>query len=170
MLCKGDHEMGRDVMAILKEVKLLAREYYEATGKPLGATGEIAEYEAAKIFDLQLTTAREKGHDGKKNGFTFQIKGRRGSKGQTGKFPSGPWDYALLVLLDKNFDAEEVYFADRATVVAALDKPGSIGRNKRRSLAVSKFKSLAGGEPIWNKHLPESLRHHWKLQLPECLK
>jgi hypothetical protein len=32
---------------LLHEVKSLAREYYELTGKPLGVTGEIAEYEAA---------------------------------------------------------------------------------------------------------------------------
>ncbi|MFE8598546.1 DUF6998 domain-containing protein [Archangium violaceum] len=139
--------MSRDVISILKDVKALAREYYEATGKPLGATGEIAEYEAAKILGLELTTAREHGHDAKKNGFTFQIKGRRGANGQTGKFGNGPWDYALLILLDDNFDAEEIYLADRASVVAALDAPGSRGRNERRSLAISKFKSLAGGNP-----------------------
>jgi hypothetical protein len=31
------------VFELLREVKLLAREYYELSGKPLGVTGEIAE-------------------------------------------------------------------------------------------------------------------------------
>lgn len=159
--------MGRDVMAILNDVKNLAREYYEATGKPLGATGEIAEYEAARILGVELTSARETGHDAKKNGFMFQIKGRVGKKGQTGRFPSGPWDYALLVLLDDGFETEEIYLADRASVVAALDRPGSKGRNERRSLAIAKFKSLGGGRPIWSKHLPDHLRHLSKP--PQCL-
>ncbi|MCP3104227.1 hypothetical protein LZ198_35725 [Myxococcus sp. K15C18031901] len=155
-------------MAILKDVKPLAREYYEATGKPLGVTGEIAEYEAANILGLQLTIAREHGMDAKKNGFTFQIKGRRATEGQTGRFSNGPWDYALLVLLDDCFDADSIYLAERALVIAALDAPGSKGRNEGRSLAIAKFKAIAGKAPIWSKHIPEHLRQHWKP--PACLK
>ena len=35
------------VMEILSEAKKLAQKYRAATGKPLGITGEVAEYEAA---------------------------------------------------------------------------------------------------------------------------
>ncbi len=36
-----------EILEILKEAKVLARRFYRLTGKPLGVTGEVAEYEAA---------------------------------------------------------------------------------------------------------------------------
>ena len=46
------------IMRILRDAKLLAREYRALTGKPLGVTGEVAEYEAARILGLELTPVR----------------------------------------------------------------------------------------------------------------
>ena len=45
---------GARVREILAAVKPLAAEYYRLTGKPLGVTGEIAEYIAAKLLGLEL--------------------------------------------------------------------------------------------------------------------
>lgn len=36
-----------EILEILKDAKVLARRFYCLTGKPLGVTGEVAEYEAA---------------------------------------------------------------------------------------------------------------------------
>jgi hypothetical protein len=48
--------------ALLREAKKLAQKYLALTGKPLGITGEVAEYEAAaRILGLELTAAREAG-------------------------------------------------------------------------------------------------------------
>ena len=41
------------VKQILATVKPLAAEYYRLTGKPLGVTGEVAEYIAAEVLNLQ---------------------------------------------------------------------------------------------------------------------
>jgi hypothetical protein len=38
-----------------------------------------------------------------------------------------------MVLLDQNFDATEIYEADRGAVVAALSAPGSKARDGGRS-------------------------------------
>jgi hypothetical protein len=38
--------MGDDLLEILADAKRLAKRYREATGRPLGVTGEVAEYEA----------------------------------------------------------------------------------------------------------------------------
>lgn len=46
---------SRRVLDILSEAKKLAQEYRALTGKPLGVTGEVAEYEAARILGLELT-------------------------------------------------------------------------------------------------------------------
>ena len=45
------------VREILTAVKPLAAEFYRLTGKPLGVTGEIAEYVAAEILGLARCVA-----------------------------------------------------------------------------------------------------------------
>lgn len=51
------------VREILATVKPLAAEFYRLTGKPLGVTGEVAEYVAADILGLELAPARMSGYD-----------------------------------------------------------------------------------------------------------
>jgi hypothetical protein len=51
------------VLAILREAKMLAQEYRQLTGKPLGITGEVAEYEAWRILGVELSPARNTGYD-----------------------------------------------------------------------------------------------------------
>ena len=52
------------------------------------------------------------------------------------------WDAVLLVLLDENFEAVQIYEAERKAVLAAITAPGSKARNERWALGVSKFKSI----------------------------
>jgi hypothetical protein len=145
-------------MEVLGEAKKLAQEYRALTGKPLGITGEVAEYEAARLLGVTLTPARQACYDAvrESDGRTFQIKGRcilPGCKpGQRlGSIDvAKPFDAVLLVLLDENFDAFEIHEADRAAVIAALSAPGSKARNERGALAVSKFKSI--GQEVWRRH------------------
>jgi hypothetical protein len=67
----------KDILATLKP---LAAEYYQLTGRPLGVTGEVAEYVAAEKLNLLLTPARTSGHDAirktPKDDVRIQIKGR----------------------------------------------------------------------------------------------
>jgi len=141
------------IMEVLRDAKRLAQEYRALTGKPLGITGEVAEYEAARLLGVELATARQAGYDAieRMDGTArrLQIKGRcllPGCKpGQRlGSIDiKKDWDAVLMVLLDGNFDALEIYEAWRADVLAALSAPGSKARNERGALAVSKFKSIA---------------------------
>ena len=55
--------MKRCKKDILAEVKALAVEYWELTGKPLGVTGEIGEFEAAEKIGLEPEAARSVGYD-----------------------------------------------------------------------------------------------------------
>ena len=48
---------------ILATAKRLAVEYYQLTGKPLGVTGEVAEYVAAETLGLKLAPPRTHGYD-----------------------------------------------------------------------------------------------------------
>lgn len=112
----------------------------------------MAEYEAARLLGPRLTDGREAGfdaieeHDG--NVRRLQIKGRcllsgckpgqrMGSMGVAKEF-----DSVLLVLLDENFNATEIYEADRSAVLAALAAPGSKARNERGALPITKFKAI----------------------------
>ena len=148
---------SKRIFELLREVKLLAREYYELTEKPLGVTGEIAEYEAARILKVKLSPARQSGYDAirKRRGKAerLQIKGRRFTPTSKASQRLGSidllkeWDIVLLVLLDEHYEPTEIFEADRQAVTAALKKPGSRARNERGSLAVSQFKSI--GSQIW---------------------
>lgn len=139
-------------LEILAEAKKLAQRYRSLTGKPLGITGEVAEYEAARILGVELTPARQAGYDAIeiREGQTYrlQIKGRcvlEGSKpGQRiGSIDiHKKFDVVLLVLLDGDFEATAIYEAPREAVIAALATPGSKSRNERGALGVSKFKSI----------------------------
>lgn len=140
------------VLAILAEAKRLAQEYRQLTGKPLGVTGEVAEYEAARILGLRLTPARQAGYDavevvsGEER--RLQIKGRvilrsGAPAGRLGRIDiTKEFDAVLLVLLDEELNAFAIYEADRASVLAALAAPGSRARNERHALSVSKFRSI----------------------------
>lgn len=140
------------VLALLAQAKLVAQRYYKLTGKPLGITGEVAEFEAARLLGVALTPARQAGYDatelvdGKLR--MLQIKGRYLPSGCTpgqrlGSIqPNKEWDALLMVLLDSEFNAASIWEADRAAVLDALAAPGSKARNERGALAVTKLKSI----------------------------
>lgn len=126
--------MARSEHDILADVKKLAIEYYELTGKPLGVTGEIAEVEAADKLGLELAEARTEGYDAirrkGKRPTRIQIKGRRildGKplyQGRVSKIDlTKPFDTVALVLLDQRYNAVEIWEAPRAKVEARITAP-----------------------------------------------
>src|SRR5438874_1729828 len=50
MSSRQQGQEGDKVLDLLQRAKLLAKEYYQLTGRPLGVTGEIAEYEAVRLL------------------------------------------------------------------------------------------------------------------------
>ncbi|MSQ30980.1 MAG: hypothetical protein EXR64_02995 [Dehalococcoidia bacterium] len=139
----------RTILEVLSDAKRLAAEYYEITGRPLGITGEIAEYEAASKLGLELGAARTPGYDATaRDGKTVQIKGRllkRGSRGgRVGAITrKHRFDSVVLVLLDERLDPIEMFEASYDDVAGRLDAPGSRARNERGQLDVAQFKSIA---------------------------
>lgn len=148
-----------EIMQILKEAKKLAQRYRSLTGKPLGITGEVAEYEAARILGVELTPARQAGYDAIEQ--TGEIVRRLQIKGHCLLPNCKPgqrlgsidvkkdWDAVMMVLLNENFDAVEIYVAERVAVLAALSAPGSRSRNERGALGVNKFKAI--GKLVWQE-------------------
>ena len=151
----GHGEGEERVLQVLAAVKALAQEYRALTGRPLGITGEVAEYEAARLLGLKLQPAREAGYDAiDREGRRIQIKGRcmrAGSKpGRLGRIDiSKPFDAVLMVLLDESFETISMHEAGHQDVLAALAAPGSKSRNERGALSVSNFKSI--GKTVWQR-------------------
>lgn len=145
-----------EVSSIIRRAKVLARRYRNATGRPLGITGEVAEYEAARLLGLELAIVRQSGYDAtrlsKGRVQYLQIKGRcvlSPNPGQRiGKIDlRKKWDSVILVLLDANFEPVEIYEAKRNKVDEALTRPGSKARNERGALSVTQFKAI--GKLVW---------------------
>lgn len=144
-------EIGR----VLDNARDAAVEYYELTDKPLGITGEIGEYEAARLLGLDLAKARAPGYDAvDSKGRLYQIKtrairasGKRRSQMLGSINLKHEWDTVLMVLLNDLLQPTEIHEADRESVRRALSAPGSKARNERGALAVSKFKSI--GRRVW---------------------
>ena len=144
-----------DVRDVLARAKQAAADYYRLTGKPLGITGEVGEYEAARLLGLTLVAARVPGHDATDDsGLRYQIKSRavpdprRANSQRRGTIsPTHTWDAVLMVLMDQALQTLEIWKADRDAVLAALAAPGSKARNERGALSVSKFRQI--GTRLW---------------------
>ncbi len=145
------------VKQVLAAVKPLAIEYYTLTGKPLGVTGEIAEYVAADVLGLELVAARTEGYDAIRvrsdRKERIQIKGRVcGKKPKPGQRlgtikPGAPCDYYLLVLLDvATLEPREIWEATSIEIEKRLLEPGSRAR-ARGALRLNEFKNRA--KRIW---------------------
>ena len=137
------------IVRLLGDVKRFAQEYKQLTGKPLGITGEVAEYEAARLLGVELAPARQPGYDavetrdGKLR--KLQIKGRC--------LPDDPkpgqrlgsirtqhdWDAVLMVLLDQNFD--DVRVRQRRRVADLVHGVlGDLAQNSAHDLAGTRLR------------------------------
>jgi hypothetical protein len=143
----------RDILATAKS---LAVEYYQLTGKPLGVTGEVAEYVASQLLGLTLAPARTPGYDALRGTERIQIKGRAYGKGKSGQRlsrinPDALCDTVLVVLLDNaTLEPHGMWEAPFSAVVERLKVPGSKAR-KRGVLGVAEFKALKLARQVWPK-------------------
>ncbi len=103
---------------LIDGAKDIAKRYRALTGRPLGITGEVAEYEAARLLGLELAAVRQAGYDAiRRIGGAeerLQIKGRcrlSNNPGQRlGRLDlDKEWDAVLLVLLDTDLEPISIY-------------------------------------------------------------
>ena len=146
----------KEVELLLKKARVLAADYHRLTGKPLGITAEIGEFEAARLLKLKLASAREAGYDAlSARGKRVQIKARclpEGERPRSQKIGAinlnKPWDTVVLVIMDYRFEPLGLYEASRRKIAEALLKPGSKARNDRGQLSISKFRAI--GKSVWS--------------------
>lgn len=152
-----DNDIGTQaaarVLEILAAVKRLAVEYYRLTGRPLGVTGEVAEYVAAETLGLKLAPPRTAGYNALRGSERIQIRGRaHGEKTNAGQKmgrinTDDPCDKVLLVVLDNaTLEAREMWEAPIASVIECLARPGAKARAKD-VLSIPEFTQIA--RKVW---------------------
>ena len=145
---------------LIAEARRLSAEYRKATGRPLGGvSGEIAEYDAARLMDLEICEPKPGGYDaigrGKRAGMRIQIKGRTiFDEGKTGQRIGQlkieqEWDRVMLVLMDENLEAFEIYEAVREDIMQVVADTRISNRNKRGIMSVAKFKAIS--HLVWTR-------------------
>jgi len=145
---------------LITEARRIAAEYRRATGKPLaGVTSEVCQYDACQLLNLELSKTNASGYDaigkGIREGKKIQIKGRaifdESKSGQRiGQLKvDQEWDSVVLVLMDENLEAYEIYEADRDEIMASIGDADKSKRSKRGIMSVAKFKAI--GRLVWTR-------------------
>lgn len=125
----------------------LARAYKRMFGRTLGLTDELGELHACEVRHLDRASAGMTGYDAvDAEGRRVQIKTRSPRKGghvnpvgRVGRFHSWDFDYALLVLLDREYRVDAILQAERAKLQALQANV----RNPNVGITVSAFIRVA---------------------------
>ena len=154
---------------LISQTRKLAADYRRATGQALPLTGEIANYDAAQLLDLELLQPAPGGYDavgrgGEREGVRYQIKGRAIFDDSKGGHRIGQlkleqeWDAVLLVLLDEEYETSEIYEADRAAILEAMEESGG-SRGKRGAMSVARFRNIS--QLVWSRDEGEIRDEIW---------
>ncbi len=145
---------------LITQARKLAAEYRKATGQSLGVSAEIARHDVARLLDLELLPPDAPGGfdalgKGRWEGKRIQIKGRaifdeRKSGQRLGQLKlNQDWDLVMLVLMDEDFEPQEIYEANRDDIEDVLDGSSASKRSKRGAVSVARFKII--GRLVWTQ-------------------
>ena len=122
-----------------------------------GISSEIAEYDAVKLLSLEPNSEGEGGYnaiDPARDGKRIQIKSRtifdESKSGQRiGQMKLDKlWDSVVLVLMDEEYEPDEIYEAEREDILEYIDQSSS-NRAKRGAMSVARFKII--GRLVWTR-------------------
>lgn len=141
-----------DMEKLYTETRSIAARFRHTMGKNIGGiTSELAAYDAARLLGLELCSEQEFGYNAigaeSYKGKKVLIKGRAIFKDQKSRQRLGQiklnieWDLILLVLLDDNFEPQEIYLATHDKINDVLNDNES---GKRKGpMSVAKFKAIS---------------------------
>jgi hypothetical protein len=161
---ENSDEKNEKIKQILADVRRLAVEYYQLTKKPLGCTGEIAEYIAAEKLGLKLVAARAAGYDAiretSEREEKIQIKGRaHDRRRKPGQRISriridSECDKVLLVLLhNDDMQPYEIWEADFEDVKKHLQREPISKSHARGALGLAEFTRLPTACKVWSNQV-----------------
>ena len=143
-----------DVSKLIAETRRLAADYKRATGKSLAVSSEIARHDACEYLQLKPIESESEGgfdavgEDPDWLDLKIQIKGRAifdaSKSGQRiGQLKLDKmWDAVVLVLMNEEFESQEIYMASRDEVELELSELDS-KRQNRGAMTIARFKHLA---------------------------
>jgi len=142
------------MFSAIQRVRRAALSYEKATGgnRKMGITAEVGEVLACQQLGLRLTVdPRSKGFDAlDRRGRRVQIKTRRSESsglpsdaGRVGTFSEHPYDYALLVILDRRYELAQIWRVAYEKIEPLIRK------HKRRNPNLSSFKKAA--KCVWER-------------------
>ncbi len=143
-----------DVSKLIAETRRLAADYKRATGTSLAVSSEIAKHDACDLLQLKPADAETEGGFDAIGEFAdwqdwkIQIKGRaifdESKSGQRiGQLKLDKrWDAVVLVLMNEDFETQEIYMAKRDEVEQELAELDS-KRQNRGAMTIARFKHLA---------------------------
>lgn len=142
---------------LIAQARALAAEYRRAMGKSLpGVSSEIAEHDAIRLLQLEPKPADASGGWDAldpRTGERIQIKSRLmvadGKGGERiGQLKlNQDWDAVVLVLMDEDYEPQEIWRARRDELSEYLDS-ASANRAKRGAMSVARFRII--GELVWD--------------------
>lgn len=140
------------VEKLMGETRRLAAQYYQLTGKVLPVSGELANYDVARLLGFEVPKEKTAGVDligtGRWQGVKFIVKSRvifgtNQSRLWVGQLNvEGAWDIAVLVLMNDQYEPIQIHLLQKK--IAEEIKSSS---SRRGGLSVAKFKAL--GELVW---------------------
>ncbi len=144
---------------LMAETRRLAAEYRRATGSTLPVTTELANYDAVRLLEMQPAPKDAVGYDAfspnEQGDRKIQIKGRVIFDEQKGGQRLGQintnqeWDSLLLVLMDENYETNEIHELERDYFDDMQEEMVNSKRNKRGAMSVARFKIV--GRLIWSR-------------------
>ncbi len=143
------------VDVLMQQARQLAANYRRTTGKILaGVSTELSVYDAIHLLHLEPRDGQI-GYEaigtedsGDLSGDKVQIKGRTIFSDAKGTSRIGQikleqdWDSVVLVLLNDDYEAFEIYEIDRATLVDNIVDPKS-KKARKGAMTVARFKKIA---------------------------
>ena len=153
---------------LMSETRRVAAEYRRSTGKALPVSGELAVYDGIRLLGLQSPPEEAAGYDAlwerPGGNLRIQIKGRvvfdesRGGQRIGQIKQEQQWDCLALVIMDENYETEEIFMALREDVIDALDG-ASEARRKRGAISINRFRII--GERVWSSGSGTELEQVW---------
>ncbi len=142
---------------LMAETRRVAADYRRATGKALPVSGEIAIFDTVRLLGLEAAETPGGGFDAvRRQGESFQriqIKARvifddHRSDHRIGQLRiEQNWDSVILVVMNENYEAEEIYEATRVQIESVLNEGKESSRAKRGAMSVARFKHI--GQRVW---------------------
>ncbi|VAW98733.1 hypothetical protein MNBD_GAMMA21-398 [hydrothermal vent metagenome] len=143
-----------DVSKLIAETRRLAADYRRATGTSLAVSSEIAKHDACELLQLKPAGAEDEGGYDATGEYPdwrdlkIQIKGRaifdESKSGQRiGQLKLDKnWDAVVLVLMNEEFETQEIFMAKREEVEHELDELDG-KRQNRGAMTIARFKHMA---------------------------